>query len=251
MSAHVELELRKLVERVVRPVVALRVTKRKMREELLAHLTAVFGEELAATSDETSAVARTRTRFGELLATTAALQASVSARERFFAPCERYTQPTWEPSDTLASLLGRQAAQIGVNLAVLFPLMLTLGILTGRGDAIAFTVRLSVGMSIVLPIFGSLLTFLPINFGDAIFGPADKRSWRFILAYVVATLLILPAIAFFFNFVLTGNFAASVRHGLIGCYVAPINLFLCLVAGRLAYQESRGDRAWDLLNLDP
>ena len=82
MNDHTELELRNLVERVVRPVVAIRASKRKMREELLAHLTAAFEVEFTAIASEPEALERTRQRFGDAAETTAALQASISTPQR-------------------------------------------------------------------------------------------------------------------------------------------------------------------------
>ena len=51
--------LKVLVERAVRPVRASASRKRLMREELLAHVTAVFEEELARLADEQAALERT------------------------------------------------------------------------------------------------------------------------------------------------------------------------------------------------
>jgi hypothetical protein len=45
ISPTAEIALRKQVERAVRPVLAREKRKLRMREELLAHLTAIFGEE--------------------------------------------------------------------------------------------------------------------------------------------------------------------------------------------------------------
>src|SRR5262249_20227888 len=57
-------QLKIVVERGVRPVRATTSRKRKMREELLAHVTAVFEEE-AKLHEESVALARVAERFGE------------------------------------------------------------------------------------------------------------------------------------------------------------------------------------------
>ena len=57
-------QLKILVERAVRPVRASTRRKRKMREELLAHVTAVFTEESIKSADEGTALEQTALRFG-------------------------------------------------------------------------------------------------------------------------------------------------------------------------------------------
>ena len=79
--------LKIVVERAVRPVRASVSCKRKMREELLAHVIGVFEEEFSRLDDEHTAVERTALRFGNPSEVTGQLQASVPAGDgitRFF-----------------------------------------------------------------------------------------------------------------------------------------------------------------------
>src|SRR5580704_13914544 len=69
-------QLKIIVERAVRPVRASTSRKRKMREELLAHVCDVYDEE-AKLGDEQTALARTQERFGQAAELTGQLQASV------------------------------------------------------------------------------------------------------------------------------------------------------------------------------
>ena len=57
-------QLKIIVERAVRPVRASTLRKRKMREELLAHVSGVFEEESARLGDDRAALERTALRFG-------------------------------------------------------------------------------------------------------------------------------------------------------------------------------------------
>jgi hypothetical protein len=57
-------QLKIIVERAVRPVRASTSRKRKMREELLAHVVGVFEEESANLGDERTALEQTALRFG-------------------------------------------------------------------------------------------------------------------------------------------------------------------------------------------
>lgn len=70
-------ELTDHVERAVRPVRASRARKRRMRQELLAHLSAAFEEERIRIGDERLALARAVGRFGDAAELTRELQASV------------------------------------------------------------------------------------------------------------------------------------------------------------------------------
>lgn len=80
-------QLKILVERAVRPVRASMSRKRKMREELLAHVSAVFEEEAARLDNEQAALERTAQRFGNPAELTGQLQVSVPTSDflqRFF-----------------------------------------------------------------------------------------------------------------------------------------------------------------------
>lgn len=85
-STHTHLKI--MVERVVRPVPAGTARKRRMREELLAHVTAVFEEEAARLGDVQAALKRTEERFGNPDELTGQLLKSVPAKDfsdRFMA----------------------------------------------------------------------------------------------------------------------------------------------------------------------
>jgi hypothetical protein len=71
-------QLKIIVERAVRPVRASTLRKRKMREELLAHVSGVFEEESAVLEDDRAALERTALRFGNPTAVTNQLQETVS-----------------------------------------------------------------------------------------------------------------------------------------------------------------------------
>lgn len=79
--------LKIVVERAVRPVRASVSCKRKMREELLAHVIGVFEEEFSRLDDEHTALERTALRFGNPSEVTSQFQESVPAGDaitRFF-----------------------------------------------------------------------------------------------------------------------------------------------------------------------
>jgi hypothetical protein len=77
MNESTLIQLKIIVERAVRPVRASASRKRKMREELLAHVSGVFEEELAQVGDDRAALERTALRFGNPAEVTGQLQESV------------------------------------------------------------------------------------------------------------------------------------------------------------------------------
>ena len=108
-------QLKIIVERAVRPVRASTSRKRKMREELLAHVSTVFEEEAEKLGEERAALERTALRFGNPAEVTAQLQESVPASDgisRFWegqpdesmlrAPC---ALPGWKVRSALSCWL--------------------------------------------------------------------------------------------------------------------------------------------------
>ena len=89
-------QLKIIVERAVRPVRASTGRKRKMREELLAHVLGVFEEESVMFGDEQTAVERTALRFGSPADVTSQLQESIPARDAVRRYWEgRPGEPAW------------------------------------------------------------------------------------------------------------------------------------------------------------
>src|SRR5262245_34420824 len=78
-------ELMVHVERAVRAVHASPARKRRMRQELLAHLTGLVEEEKARGGDEPQALARALQRFGDPSGLSQDLQASVPRLERWLS----------------------------------------------------------------------------------------------------------------------------------------------------------------------
>lgn len=83
-------ELKRTVERAVRPIRATMVCKRRMREELLAHLVSIFEEELQKSNDAPAALDHARRRFGDPAELTGQLQQSVPRWDRVGCLLERW-----------------------------------------------------------------------------------------------------------------------------------------------------------------
>jgi hypothetical protein len=87
--------LRREVERVVRPIVASEPSKNRMREELLAHLTELYDQELAGSGNEQLATAAALARFGDPSELRQELQQTIPLLERILwarLPLRNWTQ---------------------------------------------------------------------------------------------------------------------------------------------------------------
>ena len=118
MNETVLLKLKIIIERAVRPVKAPLSRKKKMREELLAHVTGVFEEEISHHLDEATALFEVEKRFGDPIELSRKLQETVSTINRV-----EWHLAQWLQTRPAESLLHR-ATRVGV-MSFVFQLILT------------------------------------------------------------------------------------------------------------------------------
>src|SRR5262249_45587334 len=159
--------LKIIVERAVRPVRASFARKRRMREELLAHISGVFDEELARFGNERAALERTTQRFGEQpTELTEQLQATVplgDVIDRFFGG---------NPGESTLRAATRLAAwNLGLGVLVFAAATFLSGLATAwPKEAILFTVFSILG----LPTYMFSLTFATEWIRQAAYEPAQR-----------------------------------------------------------------------------
>jgi hypothetical protein len=123
-------DLKVHVERIVRPIRASGRRKDRMREELLAHLTATYQEEVKRDGDESAALARALERFGDPDELRRELQASVPLADRIlfaeFLGHSRYV--------AFVRRLGKQPAESALRFAA--RVTLAVAVLWGSVDAL-------------------------------------------------------------------------------------------------------------------
>jgi len=244
-------DLKIYVERAVRPVVAERSTKIRMREELFAHVQDVYGQELERLSDERAAVARTAERMGDPAALTAELQASVSRIERIEA---RYN--AW---------FGRRAGETrlrhALRLSSLHPVFTSLlfgAVMIGRLPEIVewtpqgrFLVGFSVGYVLLFSVIGVMFVFFGGVFRDqweASF--PDMRSIALCLGILtVASLSVLASgwgLTYAVTFDVESAWSTLSQWWLLSAITAPA--FVALTY--LSVAERRRSREWLSLEID-
>jgi hypothetical protein len=194
-EAHLS-DLMILVERAVRPVQAVTARKQKMREELLAHVTAVFEDEAAKLGDDRLALERTRQRLGDAAELTRELQDSVSRRDRYGASLEHFFMGAGVPKSRLAL----RYAGLG-----LLPAALMLWGFYVQGRLAEWPLALA----------GVVLAFCAIyllhGVRDALFGTAG-RSFLRAAPLVVAAWLLVPGVTFAVCLLMSGDWVASLSN---------------------------------------
>ena len=242
--------LMKHVERIVRPVKASVRRKRKMREELLAHLSAIFYEELARSGDPTAAVNTATERFGDPAELTAELQATAPRLERFEYQLESWLG--WHPPETALRWMSRAALQLGAFMTALCALVAIVAMREFSWSySLWLTVRPLTAAALVLPVtlFSYGVCYYKIR--DHLLGVfGSQKSWSKVVYW--AGLLNFTTVASGFTFF-------TISYGRLAVAAAafyPIVVFgviwaagAIVIARAMGPQEIR-DTSWALLDLD-
>lgn len=224
-------QLKIIVERVVHPVRTTTPRKRKMREELLAHVTAVFEEE-AKLHEESVALARTAERFGDGDELTRQLQAAVPASDAPAYCAESFVGfATREP---VLRRAWRYAVAVGVFCACwLAAFILVIGLISGSWSEWVTLARLP---SILAPVWAATLifvaTFLEHGMRQALFG-LGGRSWPRAIVIGLLAWLLVPGLVLAWSIAVSGVFLASLLDTLplfLTGALAPIALVITVTA---------------------
>jgi hypothetical protein len=231
MNESTLIQLKILVERVVRPVRASTDRKRKMREELLAHVTDVFEEE-AKHHEESVALARMAARFGDVGELTRQLQAAVPASDAKGYAVETFVgiatqEPVWRRAWRYAVAVGELCTcLLAVSIVVI-------GLVSGSWSEWVTLARVP---SILAPVWAATLifvaTFLEHGMRHALFGPGG-RSWPRAIGIGLLSWLLVPVLVLAWSSAVSGVFLASLLDTLplfITGALAPVALVLTVTA---------------------
>jgi ATP-dependent Clp protease ATP-binding subunit ClpC len=247
MNDVTEKELKIVVERTVRPVRATMARKRKMREELLAHLVSIFEEERKRAGDEQAALDQTKRRFGDPEELTGQFQEAVPRWDRLARLGDAAQR--W-PGESLLRFAGR----ITIFTLVLFvaTTLIVLPALFVRGRQYEFAVIaytfLVVGI-LTIP-FTLGLTLLTDGMYRALYRGQSHRSWRLATVYGLASLAFFPVLAFTWYWSLTGDLATSCAHLRLACCFAPLAPVLFAAMARQAADQMRYYEEWASLAIE-
>lgn len=227
-------QLQIIVERAVRPVWASRSRKHKMREELLAHVTAAFDEESGGPGDERLALERTERRFGNPAELTVQLQESVP------------------PSDRWVLFLERIFDGSGVSTPRLALRYALYSLVPGAALITAFFIQDRMAEWPIVPVLAAL-TFASVVLGgkmyDALFGPTG-RSWPKAVLTGFASCLLMPAAVFTLCMIFTGDWRTNLTNLVPMLPLALLTPAAMAIPAPLFAAEARVQREWANLSID-
>ena len=227
-------QLKTLVERAVRGVEASAPRKRKMREELLAHVSAVYEEEAAKPGEEHLALERTQQRFGDPAELTSQLQASVPARDRW----ARFLEHVFVGAG-MSTL--RLALRYALFTLVPGAVLLTAFFIQGRMAEWPIVVAWAVLA------FASV--FLLDGMRDALFGPKG-RSWPKAALVGAASCFLIPGVTFALCLTFSGDWGSSLTAVLPLLPVALLTPAALIIPACAFAADARAQQEWASLQID-
>jgi ATP-dependent Clp protease ATP-binding subunit ClpC len=241
-------ELMKAVERVVRPVRASLARKRRMRDELMAHVTALFDEEMRLPNSKGEALSRAVRRLGDPAELTAQLQQTLPAGDVI----ARFVDRLWIDAlhKPLLRRAGRNAAVVGLLILLAFSMAVPpfLPAVLNKGTWRLFAVFVMIGwFTLLLTSLAFVFTVLEFGLRQTVFASTRRLGFATLIGF--ASYLVIPATAFLACLALTGDAASSldVATPAAGCALfAPLVLYL--LAAQSA-DEQRYREEWGTLDV--
>lgn len=237
-------ELKVVVERAVRPVGATTPRKRKMREELLAHLVSIFEEETRH-GDERTALEQAKERFGDPKELSRQLRDTVPWWD---GVCSVIEKGNLQPGESLLHLAIKQLVAVLLTFGVILPVLLPL-MIAGRLNEVGLMLRVLVVSGLIGYGLGFLASFMPLRMGRALYGAASERSLRVVVLSALLSLLIFPMVAFATYWMLTWDLASSLANLHLAWYSAPAAPIVLLMTARKMTEEMRYQEEWARLEI--
>ncbi|MGA2799364.1 MAG: hypothetical protein ABSE63_17415 [Thermoguttaceae bacterium] len=236
------------VERAVRPVRASQARKLRMREELLAHLTAVFEEETTRSSDERSALDQAKQRFGDPRELAHELQQSVPISSRIYYLLE-ITGFRMMSDSPLIFVAKGLLFSISI-IAITAPLLLIA--LNYQGKTAEFGMREIIVVKMLAIIMGSMMlgvVFLSRLY-RTFFAEGSRPFGARAAIDILMSLCAFPLLAFTNYIVLTGDLTASLAQTRFACIFIPAAPVIFLLLVRQHALEIRAQEKWSKLEID-
>jgi ATP-dependent Clp protease ATP-binding subunit ClpC len=246
----IRIALMTLVEQCVRPVRASIVRKRKMREELLAHLTGIYEHELGRHGDPAAALSGARHRFGDPAELARELDAAVPAYERISALLERWA--LYRSPESAVQYSCRLAFYSTTCLiAILGTVFLGLYAWYGWIPSIALVGRLFAAIVAFTPLLQFVVCLAYIKLRDAMWGAfGSRRSTAHVLGW--CAIIVLFATLYLVAVAVCARQDAAVGRQVVGtaAVTAAISGVLLMALAYFTGPATIRDARWELLNLD-
>jgi hypothetical protein len=245
MTDDIHTKLKVLVERAVRPVRASISRKRSMREELLAHVTAIFEEEVEKSGDEGIAFERSTQRFGDPREISNELRSSVPRWNRIqgFLQGGRF-----EPGESSLHFTAKYTLGTVMIYAIAVVGMFAITLLTGNWREFTTTLHIMPVLIAVSAVFVWLLLLFGSKISRALYGSDSERSVRTVIACCLASVLLLPTLV---TLIYWGAWLGVPNSTLLlACALAPATPVLVVLMARQMADEVRPDEEWARLDID-
>ena len=246
----VHLEQMRIVERVVRPVRAGIRHKRRMREEFLAHLAAIYDEEQALLDDPAAALKAAAARLGDPAELARELQDAVPASERLAYHVERWLG--WRPPESVARMMGRTALVSFVVVAAIAGVPVFGRILYGGWDSTqAVAVRVFAALVVLTPAAQFALGMCYYRMRDSLFGVfGARRSVRNAVLWGLLAATVVPAAATGFIAAVEGASMRLADSLSITAFAGVAAAITCLLLVRVRGPIEIRDTIWASINVE-
>lgn len=241
-------ELMIIVERAVRPVRTTMARKRRMREELLSHLTAIFEEEFEKLGDEQAALEQAQRRFGNPRDIAGQIQETVPLWDRIV----RLSDASWfrEPSESVVHFASRITLLAVMLVTAVMLLLLPVVWTCGRENEFAMRAYylFAIGILDIPLILGIIL--LADGMYRALYRTEGVRCWRLAAIYGICSLVFFPALAFMWHLLLSSDFSTSIAQAWLACCFAPLAPVLFAALAKQAAEPMRHYEEWAGLEIE-
>jgi ATP-dependent Clp protease ATP-binding subunit ClpC len=242
-------QLKIVVERAIRPVRASIFRKRKMREELLAHLVSIFEDERSRSGDDATALDYAKARFGDPSALSAELQAAVPRRECLarFSEGIMLFRRNESPLAHAARISASMFASCSIGVGLLLVLILSL---RGRLHELARMEFATLGAGTCFAAIFFATTLLGHGIRQSLFSRTAPRSFVRASVYIVLSALVVPVSGFLLVWTMTGDPALGWTHFRFlwwSVFVAPV--VMVVVVWKCA-EDYRDDNEWASLQIE-
>jgi fumarate reductase subunit C len=240
----------KLVERAVRPVRASAVRKRKMREELLAHLSGIYEEEHARLGNPPAALRAAADRFGDPAALAGELNCALPFSEKANYFINRSLG--WRPPESAAHYMLRFATGLTAIVAVFFCLMILACVFLKDGsDKALILARPIVGFLPFLFVDTLVLGLLYFKLRDAICGaPWERKSMPQAVVRGALIALVTFGTAIAFNVTASIPSPSAPRALYISLAIAAVAAIVFPTVARVNGPVEIADIVWARLDLE-
>jgi hypothetical protein len=245
MNDSTRTQLKIIVERAVRPVRASMCHKLKLREELLAHVSAVFEEEEARLDNEQAALERTAQRFGNPAELTGQLQVSVPTSDflqRFFEGMALRTDES-----TLRRAVRFAVVTFFVCAVFLLPVW---SCLFGSWSLSLSVWSLSLSVWSFSCLFGPPMVFFFVVSSDSMRQALYGRLWRRAAVVAAASSFLIPGVTFGLLLTFSGDVRSSLTDVLPLLPAAVLTPVFFVVPVYCFAADFRSHREWMSLQIN-